>query len=200
MINFEAVRNAYHHPPPHGDHVPTIEERVAAFERQRVADAIRRGINLKAAALGEHGSLIGGPGNPPTHFEGGRRAEDMVRMPPMPLPWFDHPNAHLRTPSPAPDAYLDTLSADHLAGYQPRPDGRTLRALLQAETLTEQEAHLVEQFIARLRMIELASLLSRGGLTVYEIARAMLLSGSATPAKTHWMNQFAARPAGGARD
>ena len=172
MINFEAVRNAYHHPPPHGDHVPTIEERVAAFERQRVADAIGRGIDLKAAALGEHGSLIGGPGKPPTHFEGGRRAEDMVRMPPMPLPWFDHPNAHVRTPCEAPDAYLDTLSADHLAGYQPRPDGRTLRALLQAETLTEQEAHLVEQFLARLRMIELASLLSRGGLTVYEIARA----------------------------
>ncbi len=49
-------------------------------------------------------------------------------------------------------------------------------------------------------MIELASLLSRGGLTVYEIARAMLLSGSATPAKTHWVNQFAAKPAGVARD
>lgn len=195
MINFEAVRDAYHHPPPLGDHVPTIEERVAAFERQRVADAVARGIDLEAEALGEHGSLIGGPGKPPTHFEGGRRAENMVRMPPMPLPWFDHPNAHIRGSCAAADAYLETLSADHLAGYQARPDGRTLRTLLRAETLTAPEAHLVEQFLARLRMIELASLLSRGGLTVYEIARAMLLSGSATPGKTHWMNQFAARPA-----
>lgn len=194
MIDFEAVRDAYHHPPPPGDHIPTIAERVAAFERQRVEDALARGIDLQEAALGEHGSLIGGPGKPPTHFEGGRRAEDMVRMPPMPLPWFDHPNAHLRTRCDAPDAYLDTLSADHLAGHHPRPDGRALRGLLRAETLNKQEAHLVEQFLARLRMIELASLLSRGGLTAYEIARAMLLSGSTTPGKTHWMNQFATKP------
>lgn len=115
-------------------------------------------------------------------------------MPPMPLPWFDHPNAHLRTPGEAPAAYLETLSADHLAGYHPRPDRHTLRRLLRAEILTKREAHLVEQFLARLRMIELASLLSRGGLTVYEIARAMLLSRSTTPAKTHWMNQFATKP------
>lgn len=121
-------------------------------------------------------------------------------MPPMPLPWFDHPNAHIRASSQAPDAYLDTLSADHLTGCHPRPDGRTLRALLRAETLTDQEAHPVEQFLARLRIIELPSLLGRGGLTVYLLARAMLLSGSATPAKTHWMNQFAAKPVGAARD
>ena len=196
MIDFEAVRDAYHHPPPPGDHIPTIAERVAAFERQRVADALARGIDLKEAALGEHGSLIGGPGKPPTHFEGGRRAEDMVRMPPMPLLWFDHPNAHLRTPCDAPDAYLDTLSADHLAGYRPRADSRTLRGLLRAETLTKQEAHLVEQFLALLRMIELASLLSRGADRLRDRA-GMLLSGSTTPGKTHWMNQFATRPAVG---
>ena len=194
MIDFHAVRHAYHHPPVPGDHVPTIEERIAAYERQRVADAQARGVDLEAAALGESGSLIGGRGKPPTHFEGGRRAEDMVRMPPMPLSWFDHENAHHRQPCPDPHAYLGTLSADHLAGYHPRPDGRTLRRLLRADRLSEQEAHLVEQFLARLRMIELASLLSRAGLTLYEIARAMHLSGSTTPAKTHWVNQFAARP------
>ena len=160
MIDFQAVRHAYRHPPPPGDHVPTIEERVAAFERQRVADAKARGIDPRAAALGEYGSLIGGPGKPPTRFEGGRRAEDMVRMPPMPLSWFDHENAHRRESCSDPHVYLDTLSADHLAGCHPRPDGRTLRRLLRAESLTDQEAHLVEQFLARLRMIELASLLS----------------------------------------
>ena len=194
MIDFQAVRHAYRHPPALGDHVPTIAERVAAFERQRVADARARGIDLQVAALGEYGSLIGGRGKPPTRFEGGRRAEDMVRMPPMPLSWFDHRNAHHREPCNDPDAYLNILSADHLAGYHPRPDGPTLRGLLRAERLSEQEAHLVEQFLARLRMIELASLLSRAGLTIYEIARALHLSGSTTPAKTHWVNQFAARP------
>ena len=51
-----------------------------------MADALRRGIDPKAEAIGEHGSLIGGNGKPPTRFDGGRRAEDMVRMPPMPLP------------------------------------------------------------------------------------------------------------------
>lgn len=194
MINFESVRRAYWSPPPPGDHVPTIEERIAAFERQRVEDARKRGQDLRTSRMGEYGSLIGGPGKPPTRFEGGRRAEDMVRMPPMPLEWFDHENAHYRTPCPDPHKYLDTLSADHLAGCSPRPDGRTLRHLLRADHPTDQEAFLIEQFLARLRMMELASLLSRASLTVREIARAMHLSGTTTPAKIHWLNQFATDP------
>ena len=109
MIGFQAVCHAYNHPSVPGDHVPTIKERGAAYERRWVAD------------------------------------------------------------------------------------GHTLRRLLRAERLSEREAHLVEQFLARLRMIEIASLLSHAGLTIYEIARAMHLSGSTTPAKTHWVNQFAAR-------
>ena len=194
MIDFQAVRHAYHSPPPIGDHIPTVEERIAAYERQRLADTIRRGIDPSTTAIAEHGSLIGGKGKPPTIFQGGRRAEDMVRMPPMPLPWFNHENAHLRTPSPNPHKYLETLSADHLAGHHPRPTGQTLHNLLRAEHLTPEEAHLLEQFLSRLRMIELANLLSRAALTIHEIARAMLLSGCNTPAKTHWINQFAAAP------
>ncbi len=194
MIDFEAVRRAYHSPPRPGDHVPTVEERIAAYERQRMADALRQGIDPEAEAIGEYGSLIGGPGKPTTFFQGGRRAEDMVRMTPMPLPWFDHENAHYRTPCVEPHKYLDILSADHLAGCDPRPDGHALRRLLCAEQLSGAEARLVDDFFARLRMIELAYLLSRCGLTIYEIARAMLLSGSKTPAKTHWINQFAMRP------
>ena len=193
MIDFKAVRRAYHSPPPR-EHVPTVEERIAAYERQRMADALDRNLDPQAEAIGEYGSLIGGPGKPTTFFQGGRRAEDMVRMPPMPLPWFDHENAHRRTPCDAPNSYLDVLSADHLAGCHPRPDGRTLRRLLRADRLTSNEATLVEDFLARLRMVELAYLLSRCGLTIYEIARAMLLSGSRTPTKTHWINQFATRP------
>lgn len=94
------------------------------------------------------------------------------------------------------DRYLETLSADHLAGFNPRPDARTLRRLLRADRLTDAEAHTIEQFLTRLRMIELAYLLSRAGLTIHEIARAILLSGLTTPAKVHWLNQFAAAPAG----
>ncbi len=194
MIDFDAVRHAYHAPPPLDDHVPTIEERIAAFERQRVHQARERGIDPVADGLGEHGSLVGGLGKRPTRFEGGRRAEDMVRMPPMPIRWFSHSNANLRDDCPDPHRFLDSLAADHLAGYHPRPVGRTLLRLLRADHLSDQEAHLVEQFLARLRMIEMAGLLSRAGLTVYEIARAMHLSGSRTPAKTHWVNQFAERP------
>lgn len=44
MIDFEAV-HAYHHPPLPGDDIPTIAEQVAAFERQRVEDALARGID-----------------------------------------------------------------------------------------------------------------------------------------------------------
>ena len=121
MIDFDAVRPAYHTPQPLDDHVPTIEERVAAFERQRVQQARERGVDPAMEGLGEHGSLIGGPGNRPTRFEGGRRAEDMVRMPPMPLAWFSHPNATRRTPCPNAHRYLDTLSADHLAELPPPP-------------------------------------------------------------------------------
>lgn len=107
-----------------------------------------RGIDLQVAALGEYGSLIGGRGKPPTRFEGGRRAGDMVRMPPMPPSWFNHENAHHRQPCPDPDAYLGVLSADHLSGHHPRPDGHALRRLLRAESLSQQDAHLVEQFLA----------------------------------------------------
>lgn len=194
MIDFDAVRQAYHTPPPLDDHVPTTEDRIAAFERQRLEQARALGIDVVAEGMGEHGSLIGGPDKRPTRFEGGRRAEDMVRMAPMPLDWFSHPNANRRNACPDAHRYLDALSADHLAGCDPRPNGRTLHRLLRADRLADHEAHLVEQFLARLRMIEMAGLLSRAGLTVYEIARAMHLSGSRTPAKTHWVNQFAERP------
>ena len=194
MIDFEAVRRAYYSPPAPNEHVPTVEERIAAYERQRMAYARSRGLDPAADGIGEYGSLIGGKGKPTTFFQGGRRAEDMVRMQPMPLPWFDHENAHLRTPCNDPHRYLDILSADHLAGRDPRPDGRTLYRLLRSDHLTRSEATLVEDLLARLRMIELAYLLSRCGLTIYEIARAMLLSDSRTPAKTHWINQFATCP------
>lgn len=196
MIDFEAVRRAYYSPPSPGDHVPTVEERIAAYERQRVAEARWRGQDMRDSRMGEYGSLIGGPGKPPTQFEGGRPAEFMVRMPPMAIEWFDHENAHRRVACVDPDRYLDTLAADHLAGFNPRPDGRTLRRLLRADRLNDAEAHMIEQFLTRVRMIELAYLLSRAGLTIHEIARAMLLSGLTTPAKVHWLNQFAAAPAG----
>lgn len=174
--------------------MPSVEERIAAFERRRVERARERGIDPRTRALGEHGSLIGGPGKPPTTFVGGRRPEDAVPMPPMPLAWFDHDNARYRTPCADPWRYLDALAADHLAGCDPRTDGRRLRRLLCGGNLAPVESRVVEQFLARLRMVELGSLLSRGGLTVYEIARAMHLSGCTTPAKTHWINQFAAPP------
>ena len=193
MIDFGAVRQAYYAPPP-DDHVPSVEERIAAFERWRVEEARRRGTDPGPQGLGEHGSLIGGPGKPPTRFEGGRPPEDMVRMMPMPLAWFAHDGARHRTRCTDPCGHLDALSADHLAGCSPRPDGRRLHRLLRAERLAPSEAHLVEQFLARLRMVEMASLLCCAGLTIYEIARAMHLSGSTTPAKTHWINQFAAPP------
>lgn len=55
----------------------------------------------------------------------------------MPLSRFDHGNSnHLET-CPEPDGYLDILSADHLAGIRPRPDGRTPRLFLRSESLTE---------------------------------------------------------------
>lgn len=64
-----------------------------------------------------------------------------------------------------------------MAAHHFRPDGHTLRPLLRAERLLEQEAHLVERFLARLRKMDLVSLLSRDGLTIYEIAHVMHLSG-----------------------
>ena len=74
MIDFEAVRHAYRSPPPPNDHVPTIEERIAAYEHQRVRQAQELGLDPRVEGLGEHGSLIGGPGKPPTRFEGGQFA------------------------------------------------------------------------------------------------------------------------------
>ena len=194
MIDFEAVPRAYHSPPPVDDHVPTIEERSAAFERQRVQQARESGIDPRAEGMGEGGSLIGGHGKRPTRFEGGRRAEDWCVWPQCPSRGSPTPTRTDETPAPRRTATLTFSPPTTSPGHDPRPDGRTLHRLLGAEQLNAREAHLIEQFLARLRMIEMAGLLSRAGLTVYEIARAMHISASKTPAKTHWVNQFAARP------
>ena len=79
--------------------------------------------------LGENGCVLGG----------GRPAELMARMPPMPIEWFDHENAHRRVACADPERYLETLSADHLAGFEPRPNGKTRCRPLVSESANREE-------------------------------------------------------------
>ena len=99
MLDLARVRHAYRHPPPDDpERVLTREELYARYERRRVEGCLRRGGDPRREGLGEHGSLIGGPGKPLTAF--GVRPERAGRLRPLPLAWFDHPRTRSASPPP----------------------------------------------------------------------------------------------------
>ena len=92
-IDFDAVRKAFHGPPLPSppDHLPTREEVLAEHQRICLQVDLEYGVDPAVHAVGEHGSLIGGPGKPLTFL--GRPVECLLRLEPMPLEWFDFPEA-----------------------------------------------------------------------------------------------------------
>ena len=198
MLDLGKVRHAYFHPPPDDpERVLTREELYARYERRRVEGCLRRGGDPHREGLGEHGCLIGGPGKPLTVF--GVRPERTGRLQPLPLAWFDYPRARSASPPPGgaeeAHAFFAALAADHLAGMPERPGGARLARTFRATELKGREWSQLWHVFACIRIWDLKRLLSRGGLSVYEVARAIHLSDTSRNEVVTWINQFAVPPA-----
>lgn len=197
MLDLAKVRNAYFDPPP-GDpeRALTREELYARYERRRVEGCLRRGGDPRREGLGEHGSLVGGEDKPLTAF--GVRPERAGRLQPLPLAWFDYPRARFAHPPPggAEEAhdFFAALAADHLAGMPERPGGAQLAHTFCSAQLEGREWSQVWHIFACIRTWDLKRLLSRGGLSVYEVARAIHRSDTCRAEVVTWINQFAVPP------
>lgn len=201
MLDLAKVRHAYRHPPPDDPkRALTREELYARYERRRVDGCLRRGGDPRREGLGEHGSLIGGPGKPLTAF--GVQPERAGRLQPLPLAWFDYPRARFASPPPGgtdkAHDFFAALAADHLAGMPDRPSGARLARTFRSVRLEGREWSQLWHIFACIRIWDLKRLLSRGGLSVYEVARAIHLSDTCRAEVVTWINQFAVPP--GERD
>ena len=197
MLDFDLVRAFYFDPPPRDpERIPSREELTARHERRRFDDCVLRGGDPEAEALGPHGFLIGGDGKPPTVHH--VRPEVHARLRPLPLIWFDHPRRRTRTlpPGGIEEAHLffRSLSHGYLAGHRDRPAGPRLRRHFRSPELSGVPLSLVRHVLGGIRGFDLNRLLASGGLSLYEIARAIHLADTRRALVTRWINQFAVRP------
>lgn len=195
MLDVVKIRHFYFHPPPDDpEHESTPEELWAAAERQAVEECLRRAGDPRVEGLGEHGSLIGGPDKPARCF--GFNPEKRLPRNPLPLRCFDHPRARATPPATPenPDLFFAGLSASYLAGYPNRPHGAALGRIFRAADLTPVERDQLWHIFACIHTKNLVRLLARGGLSIYQVARAIHLSHSRFGNVAAWINQFAARP------
>ncbi len=201
MLDIAKIRHLYFNPPPaEPGPVPSREELYARAERRAVQSCILTGGDPRALGLGEHGALIGGPGKPPRQFS---RDPDFTRRSrtPLPLPWFDHPKARSE-PDPAPSdddvrAFFAHLSGGHLAGYPDRPSGAELSRIFRTADMAPVQRDQVWHVFACIHQWDLPGLLYPGGMSVYEVARAIHLSRTLRPHVIAWINLFGQEPAPG---
>lgn len=198
MLDIAKVRHFYFHPPADDpERVPSREELYADRERRDVENCVLSGGDPREEGLGEHGSLIGGPGKPIRHFtwdpEFGPRSHT-----PLPLAWFDYPQAHSRPPTPPKtvSAFFAHLSGGHLAGYPNRPHGYELARIFRSPHMTPIERDQVQHVFACIHLWDLPGLLWSGGMSVYEVARAIRVSLTFRPHVVAWINLFGVPPDG----
>ncbi|MDE0101160.1 MAG: hypothetical protein OXN89_02165 [Bryobacterales bacterium] len=195
-IDFDAVREAYFGPPLASppDHLPTTEELLAERERIRMRCTLDLGLDPVAEGVGEHGSLIGGLGKPLTIV--GRPAGRLLRVEPMPLEWFDYPQARQAWHGPVKDEaeFLAGLICRHLAGFAGRPTPPELAVWLRSSDQSRRKRAALYNIFETIRPSERPQLLSKAHLSVYEVARAVHLSGSRAPGTVRWLHQFALEP------
>jgi len=195
MLDVVKIRHFYFHPPPDDpEHESTPEELWASAERQEVEECLLRGGDPRAEGLGEHGSLIGGPVKPARCF--GFNPEKRLPRNPLPLSCFDHPRARATPPATPenPDLFFGGLCASYLAGDPNRPHGAARGRMFRTADLTPVERDQLWHICACIHTKNLVRLLARGGLSIYQVARAIHLSHARFGNVAAWINQFAARP------
>lgn len=199
MLDVAKIRHFYFNPPAADpERLPSPEELYAREERRAVERCLLSGGDPREDALGEHGSLIGGPGKPlrrltwDPEFAPGSRT-------PLPLAWFDHPRTRSR-PEPPPSTeeiriFFGHLAASHLAGYPDRPGGAELSRIFRAPHMTPVQRDQVWHVFACIHLWDLPGLLYPGGMSVCEVARAIHLSKTRRPHVIAWINLFGTPPA-----
>lgn len=195
-IDFDAVRKAFYGPPLASPpaHLPTQEELLAEHERIRLQCRLDLGRDPAVDGVGEHGSLIGGAGKPLTIIH--RSLDRLLRIEPMPLEWFDYPEARRPFQGPVEEeiSFFSALVNGHLAGFSKRPAAQEFSSWMRSpECFPRKKAALYNVF-ETIWPVERMSLLSRGHLSVYQVARAIIMSGSRAPGTIRWLHQFALDP------
>ena len=201
-IDFDAVRKAFHGPPLASppDHLPTREEVLAEHQRICLQVNTDLGIDPAVHAIGEQGSLIGGPGKPLTLI--GRPVEHLLRLEPMPLEWFDYAEARTVWFQP-PDLdttvrerieFLKEVIAIQLAGYPNRPTARELAFWIRSPASSSPRIGALYNIFETIRPGRCAQMLSRGHFSLYEVARIIILSEARAPELISWLHQFAVDP------
>ena len=148
-----------------------------------------------AEGLGPHGSMIGGPGKLITiHCE---RAERTTPLDPLPLSWWDYPRARLRVLPPggqqAAYSYLRDLAGAHLAGVPNRPTAARLDRMFRSAHLSPADRDILAQ-LGALPAPRFKSLRTVGGISLYEMARALHITRNRRNAFARWLHRLAVRP------
>ena len=205
MIDYNLVRTYYYHPPPaRPERVPSDEELLARYERRRYDDCILRGGDPRAEGLGPHGSMIGGPSKPTTVFH--THPTRTTLLDPLPLAWWDYPCAQLRILPPggqlAADAYLAGLAGAHLAGVLNHPSGARLAQLLRSPHPPDSDIDILRHLFGAIAASGFYRLRADGGVSLYEMARALHATRTRRPDLVRWINRFARPPVqhAGSRD
>jgi len=199
MLDIGKIRHFYFNPPPDDpERLPSREELYAREERRAVERCLSSVGGPREKALGEHGSLVGGPGKPPRSFTWDPEFAPRSRTP-LALAWFDIPRARSRVSNPDRDevrVFFAHLAGRHLAGMPIRPTGAALARTFRSLRFTPAERDRVWHVFACMPLSDLPRLLSRGGLSLYEVARAIHLSRTLRPHVIAWPNNFGVRPEG----
>lgn len=197
MLDIQKIRDAYFNPPPDDlDRPLTREEHIASHEQRAVTACLAAGGDPRAQGLGEHGSLIGGPGKPLQTSITDQRLEYAAPWSPLPLTWFTHARAITPRPGgpPADHGLLALLIGAHLAGFPNRPTPDELAAIFRSDAPTPRERSILYHVLGCIHPWDLSGLLYEERLSVYELARAIHFSGIRRPRVIDWLHMFASRP------
>ncbi len=175
---------------------PTTFPTVVHVHNTNYATAAAAATAQAAAVPPARKSMIGGPGQPITiHYE---RAERTTPLEPLPLSWWDHPRARLRILPPgghqAALSYLHDLAGAHLAGVPNRPTAQDLALIFRSADPSPTDRDVLRQLLAALPAPRFKSLRTLGGVSLYEMARAVHVTGSRRNAFIRWLHRFAVPP------
>ena len=91
-------------------------------------------------------------------------------------------------------AFLADLAGAHLAGVPNRPGGQRLGRMFRSPRLSAPDRAILAQLFGAVPPPRFKELRYVGGISLYEIARAVHATGTRRNALVRWLNRFAVRP------